>query len=147
MTDIDPLSLRSLRIRRVLLAAATSAVAALAVWFVTRPGPARLVEQGIAAVRRDPAKGEQLFRRAIAGAGGQHGDAEIGLCLALAQQGEWDAAAQQFKAVDNTTCHGDLLLTFGRLALKSGHRNEGREALKAVGDRGASQSVPALELL
>src|SRR5947207_1098112 len=71
MTDIDPMALRGLRIRRVLLAAATSAVAALAVWFVTRPGPARLVEQGIAAVRRDPAKGEQLFRRAIAAAARQ----------------------------------------------------------------------------
>jgi tetratricopeptide (TPR) repeat protein len=134
-------------IRRAAAATAVVAVAATAAWWVTRPAPATLFKQGMAAMRRDPATGERFFRRAIDAADGEYADAEMGLCLALARQGAWDEAEAHFQAVDKSSCRSDLLTDFGRLALKAGHRAEGLAALEAAGERPGAESAQALELL
>jgi tetratricopeptide (TPR) repeat protein len=133
--------------RRAAIVAAAGAVTAVAVWWVTRPAPTTLFKQGMAAMNRDPAAGQRLFRQAIDAAGGQYADAEMGLCLALAHQGAWDEAESHFQAVDQSACRSDLLTDFGRLALRAGHRAEGLAALEAAGDRGDAGSARALELL
>jgi tetratricopeptide (TPR) repeat protein len=136
------------RARRIAMLIALGLVpTAFVVWFVTRPNPARLLERGMTIGRRDPARGESLLRRAIDAAGGTYPDAEAGLCLFLARRGDWDAASSRFAALDRESCRSDLLLAFGREALRAGRRTEGLAALESLGARDSRECIPALELL
>jgi tetratricopeptide (TPR) repeat protein len=120
---------------------------AFALWFLTRVDPRKQFEQGLSFGRRDPAAGERLLRSAIESRGGTYPDAQIGLCLLLANQGAWDAAVVEFDGVDKRVCREDLLLSFGRVALEAQHRSLGRAALETLGDRQSRDAVSALELL
>lgn len=135
------------RMCRFTVPAVLGAAACGALWLVSRPNPAKLVEQGLAAGRRDAAAGERLLRRAIDSAGGHYPDAEMALCVVLANWGAWDAAISNFTGVDKQACRADLLLAFGRAAQTAGRGPQAAEALNAVRQRGTRESVAALELL
>src|SRR5260221_366478 len=98
-------------------------------------------------VREDFSAAERLFRGAIAAANGRYPDAQVGLCTALARQGDWDQAQRLFAEIDLATCRADVLFAFGREALDSDHIAAAEQALGEAGRRGAWESQPALELL
>jgi tetratricopeptide (TPR) repeat protein len=129
------------------LAAILVALAASGAWFWNRPEPSKLLAQGLAVGRRDPAAGERLVRRALAAADRTYPDAQIALCSLLADQGAWEEALRQFDQVDKAACRADLLLSFGRAALESNRVKAALAALAEVRRRGTQESAAALELL
>jgi tetratricopeptide (TPR) repeat protein len=116
-------------------------------WIATRPSPSKLLELGLVAGQKDSAAGERLLRRAMASSPGRYPDAEIALCLLLANRGEWESASSQFESVDAQSCRDDLLLAFGRAALQAGRGAQAQKALEAVRRRGTRESAASLELL
>lgn len=116
-------------------------------WWLTRPSPQKLFEQGLVAGRKDQAASERLLKRAIQTAGGRYPDAQIALCHSLSRRGAWDEALSLLKSIDTADCRADLLLDFGRDALQAGHRTEGLQVLHAAARQGAPASVAALDLL
>ena len=135
--------------RRTLLVLIVTVAAAGAGWLLLRPSqrPQKLLEQALIAGRRDNVAAANLLRQAIRLSGGHYPDAEIALCLALADENDWEAAASQFAVLDTQSCRADLLLRFGNAALDAGRNSAGLEALEAVRRRGLRDSVPALERL
>lgn len=138
--------LRRGRAPRAVLAAGLAAVLGAA-WFLTRPDPAKLIEQGLTVGRRDPAAGERIVRRALESSGGRNPDAQIALCLLLGKQGAWEAAFSQFASLDTAACRADLLLAFGRQAFEAQQGPPALQVLEAVRARGTRESAEALDLL
>src|SRR5260370_1165637 len=94
----------SSRRRQALLILVVVGLLGGAAWRFTRPQPQRLFSQALAMNHRDPVAAERLFRRAIDAGGGKYPDAQVGLCAALARQGDWDGAQGQFAAIDPSRC-------------------------------------------
>lgn len=147
MTDTLPPARRRRTMLIAALAITAALAAAVAALFAMRPDAHRLFEQGLAAGRQNPASGEILFRRAIQAAGGTYPDAQIALCHALAQRGAWDEALATFATLDRQACRADLLVAFGREAIRAEHQSQGLAALEAASQRGSPASVAALEIL
>ncbi len=135
------------KIRRFFVLSILGVMAAFGLWLFLKPNPTKLLEQGLTLGRRNPAAGERLVRRAMNSSPGRYPDAEIALCLLLANQGAWEEASRTFERVDKTACRADLLLALGRSALQSNKGPQALEALEAVRRRGTQDSAAALELL
>ena len=118
-----------------------------AAWLWTHPSPKSLFSRGFSVVSRDPATAERFFRQAIAAADGRYPDAQLGLCVALARQKNWDDAQKLFSAIDPSSCRADVLLAFGREALDADRIAEAEQALKEVAGRDTRERDAALALL
>ena len=109
MNRVDAPTERQRATRRRTLLAIAMAGAVLGVIWWSRPDPERLLEQGLAAIDRDPPAAERLFRSA----GANFPDARAGLCGALARQGNWEEARHELAALDLSRCRSDVLIAFG----------------------------------
>lgn len=116
-------------------------------WFWRQPSPAQLLQQAGQVMRRDPARAEQLVRRALSARGGRDPDAQIVLCQLLVRRRAWVDASALFATVDLQACRPDLLLAVGRDALEHDRRTMAHQALTALGERDVPEAITALELL
>ena len=122
-------------------------VIAATCWRLLQLTPEELLERGLAESEHDPAVAAQLFDRAVKTAGGHYPNAQIALCRLLLRKKAGKEAAALFSSIDYNECRTDLLLAFGRDALRMDQRPEGLAALESAAGRTGHERLVALELL
>jgi tetratricopeptide (TPR) repeat protein len=123
-------------------------VVAAICWYLLRSTPEQLLERGLAESDHDPVAAAHLFQRAVnAAAGRDYPDAQIALCRLLLRRNSRQEASSLFTAINCQECRTDLLLGFGRDALRMEQRPEGLAALESVARRDVRERLVALELL
>ena len=149
VTEVNASSVRiNLRALSISFCAAVGMFVIAAIcWRLLQSTPEQLLERGLAESEHDPVFAAQLFHRAVNAAGGDYPDAKIALCRLLLRKTSRQEAASLFTATNCEECRTDLLLGFGRDALRLEQRREGLAALESVARRSGREKLVALELL
>lgn len=130
-----------------MLSTAALIVGMLTCWCYFSSTSEQLLERGLAEAERDPAVAERLLQRAVIAAGEVSPNAQLALCDLMLHRNARADAISSFTTIDCSACRTDLLIKFGRDALRKGLRREGLKALECVASRRSPQSIVALDLL
>lgn len=128
----------------MLAIAAMAAAVALALYYLSRENPQRLLREGEALLDRDPRQAGEVLERSLAAAGGDYPDAQLLLCQALGKQGRWIEALGCFSLIeDKSALDGRRLMELSAAAMAGGEPILAEQALEAA----LATAAPAGEVL